>query len=131
MYYYEVRANGISTWISGTDLPKFFQKDSAISQPSLTPFFMDAIWPDTWPDASDLPPKDLFLGDVNSSLGRVCLARHPFVPNATSTAGQPLPSAINMGYADGHSGKIALQNLKTVVWHKDYQPIWNPWKTSP
>src|SRR5437763_1249585 len=23
---------------------KFFQKDTAVSQPSLTPFFMDAIW---------------------------------------------------------------------------------------
>jgi prepilin-type N-terminal cleavage/methylation domain-containing protein len=131
MYYYEIRDNGISRWISQTDLPKFFQKDSAISQPSLTPFFMDAIWPDTWPLATDLPPNDLFLGDVNSSLGRICLARHPFVPNAKSTSGQRLPSAINMGFTDGHSGKIPLQNLKTVIWHKDYQPIWNPWKTAP
>ena len=131
MYYYEVRDNGISRWISATDLPKFFQRDSAISQPSLTPFFMDAIWPDTWPEASDLPPNDLFLGDVNSSLGRICLARHPFVPNAKSSSGKRLPSAINMGFTDGHSGKIALQQLKTVIWHKDYQPIYDPWRTAP
>jgi prepilin-type N-terminal cleavage/methylation domain-containing protein len=131
MYYYEVKNNGISTWIGGSDIPKFFQKDSAVTQPSLTPFFMDAIWPDTWPVASDMPPSDLFLGDVNSSIGRICLARHPFVPNAKSTSGKPLPSAVNMGFTDGHSGRVPLQKLKTVIWHKDYQPIWDPWKTAP
>ncbi len=131
MYYYETKNNGISTWIGASDLPKFFQRDSAVSQPSQTPFFMDAIWPDTWPIASDLPPRDLFLGDVNSSIGRICLARHPFVTNAKSANGQRLPSAINMGYTDGHSGKLALQNIKAVYWHKDYQLIYNPWKTTP
>ena len=131
LYYYEVVNNGISTWISSSDLPKFFQKDSAITQPALTPFFMDALWPDTWPQSSDTPPHDLFLGDVNSSLGRICLARHPFVPGAKSANGKALPSAINMAFADGHAGKIPLQRLKSVVWHKDYQPIWDPWKTSP
>jgi prepilin-type N-terminal cleavage/methylation domain-containing protein/prepilin-type processing-associated H-X9-DG protein len=131
MYYYEVANNGISTWISAGDSPKFFQRDSAITQPSLTPFFMDSIWPDTWPLAADLPPSDLFLGDVNSSLGRICLARHPMMGNAKSASGQRLPSAINMAYADGHSGKIPLQNLKSVIWHQGYQPIYDPWKTKP
>jgi len=131
LYYYEIANNGISKWVSPNDLPKFFQRDSAISQPSLTPFFMDGIWPDTWPSASDLPPTDLFLGDVNSALGRICLARHPMMGNAKSASGQRLPSAINMGYTDGHSGKLPLQNLKSVIWHKGYQPIYNPWKTTP
>lgn len=131
MYYYETKNNGISTWISPSDLPKFFQKDSAVAQPSLTPFFMDSIWPDTWPEATDLPPSDLFLGNVNSSLGRVCLARHSLVLNAKSASGQLLPSGINIGYVDGHAGKIPLQQLKTVIWYKDYQPIYDPWKTAP
>lgn len=131
LYYYETKPNGISTWIPASELPKFFQKDSAITQASVTPFFMDAIWPDTWVAASDLPPTDLFLGDVTLALGRVCVARHPFVSNAKSASGKPLPSAINMGYADGHAGKLPLQKIKSVVWHKDYQPIWDPWRTSP
>jgi prepilin-type N-terminal cleavage/methylation domain-containing protein/prepilin-type processing-associated H-X9-DG protein len=131
LYYYENRPNGISTWIGANELPKFFQKDSAITQPSLTPFFMDAIWPDTWITAADLPPSDLFLGDVNSALGRICLARHPFVSGAKTAFGKPLPSGINIAYADGHAGKLPLQRLKTVIWHRDYQPIWDPWKTSP
>jgi prepilin-type N-terminal cleavage/methylation domain-containing protein len=131
MYYYEVANNGINTWIQGSDLSKFFQKDSAISQPSLTPFFMDGIWPDTWPIASDMPPTDLFLGNVNSSIGRICLARHGFVPNAKSSSGKALPSGINLGYTDGHAGKLPLQRIKTLIWHKDYQPIWDPWKSTP
>lgn len=131
LYYYENKVNGISTWIPASEMPKFFQKDSAITQAALTPFFMDAIWPDTWITASDLPQQDLFLGDVNLALGRVCLARHPFITNAKSTPGRPLPSAINMGYADGHAGKLPLQKIKTVIWHNGYQPIWDPWKTTP
>ena len=130
LYYWEVKNNGISTWIGGSDISKFFQKDSAVTQPSLTPFFMDAIWPDTWVEASDQPPRDLFLGDVNSALGRICIARHPLT-STKSANGKPLPSAINMGYVDGHSGKIKLQQLKSVIWHKDYQPIYDPWRTSP
>jgi hypothetical protein len=131
MYYFEVRDNGISKWISSADLPKFFQRDAAIPQPSLTPFFMDSIWPDTWPIATDLPPSDLFLGDVNSSLGRICLARHPMTANAKSASGQRLPSAITIGFVDGHSSKVPLQNLKSMIWHKDYQPIYDPWKITP
>jgi prepilin-type processing-associated H-X9-DG protein len=45
--------------------------------------------------------------------------------------GDRLPSAINMSYADGHAGKLPLQNIKTVTWHVDYTPIADPWKTSP
>jgi prepilin-type N-terminal cleavage/methylation domain-containing protein/prepilin-type processing-associated H-X9-DG protein len=131
LYYYETKPNGISTWIGASEVPKFFQKDSAITQAALTPFFMDAIWPDTWISSSDLPPQDLFLGNVNLALGRVCLARHPFLPNARSTSGRQLPSAINMAFADGHAGKLPLQKIKTVIWHNGYQPIYDPWKTSP
>jgi prepilin-type N-terminal cleavage/methylation domain-containing protein len=131
LYWYEVRNDGISTWIGSGDVPKFFQKDTAVSQPSLTPFFMDAIWPDTWPGAGDVPPPNLYLGDVNSSLGRICIARHTLMRTSKVTNGKALPSGINMSYVDGHSGKIPLQNLKTVIWHKGYVPIGDPWKTTP
>lgn len=130
LYYYEVANNGISRWISPSDLPKFFQRDTALSQPTLTPFFMDAIWPDTWPEAGDLPQSDLSLGDVNNALGRICIARHSLM-RARTTRGKPLPSGINISYADGHAGKLPLQNIKTVIWHKGYVPIGDPWKTSP
>jgi len=112
-------------------VPKFFQKDTAVAKPSLTPFFADAIWPDTWPTILDKPPTDLFLGAVNSAIGRVCIARHPLIANAKATANVKLPGAINMSYVDGHGGRLPLQQLKTVYWHVNYVPVDDPWKTTP
>jgi prepilin-type N-terminal cleavage/methylation domain-containing protein/prepilin-type processing-associated H-X9-DG protein len=132
LYYYETsNPDGISRWIGASDKSKFFQKDTTIPFPSTTPYFMDAIWPDLWPSMDDLPPTDLFAGNTGTSLGRCCLTRHPLMRSAKSKAGQPLPSAINMSYADGHAGKIRLQDIKTVTWHLGYTPIQDPWRTSP
>jgi prepilin-type N-terminal cleavage/methylation domain-containing protein/prepilin-type processing-associated H-X9-DG protein len=132
LYYYETsNPDGVSRWIGPEHRAKFFQKDTAIAQTSTTPFFMDALWPDLWPMKDDLPPTDLFLGDVNTSLGRCCLARHPFIKSAKAKRGEKLPSGINMSYADGHAGKLRLQDIKKPTWHVDFVPIDDPWRTSP
>jgi prepilin-type N-terminal cleavage/methylation domain-containing protein len=128
LYYYDTKPDGVSTWVS--DKAKFFQKDTLITMPALTPFFMDGIWPDTWPEITDAPSSDLFMGNVNSALGRISIARHPLV-RTRSTSNKPLPSAINIGYVDGHSGKLPLQKLKTVYWHVGYVPVEDVWKTTP
>ncbi len=109
---------------------RFFQKDTAIGSSATTPFFMDAIWPDLWPGKDDVPPTDLLLGNVNSSLGRCTIARHPLA-KVRVQEGERLPSAINMSYADGHAGRIALQDIKTPTWHAGYIPIADPWRTTP
>jgi len=129
LYYFDRKPDGVSTWVQ--DYSKFFQKDVAVTQPALTPFFMDAIWPDTWPTRTDLPSTDLYLGNVNQALGRICIARHPLQKNARAANGRPLPGAINMSYVDGHSAKLPLQKIKTVIWHKGYAPIGDPWRTTP
>jgi prepilin-type N-terminal cleavage/methylation domain-containing protein/prepilin-type processing-associated H-X9-DG protein len=134
MYFYETaNPNGVSRWIGQSERPKFFQTDSAIPFPSTTPFFMDALWPDTWPGMGDLPPTDLFNGAQGTSLGRITLARHPLLRAAAArvVTGQKLPSGINMSFADGHAEKLPLQQIKRVTWHKDYKPISDPWKTTP
>lgn len=131
-YYYETaNPNGVSRWITASERGKFFQKDSNVPFPSTTPFFMDALWPDAWPGASDTPPLDLFTGNTGTSLGRVALARHPLLRTARVKAGDKLPSGINMSYADGHAGKLQLQKIKTVTWHMGYMPISDPWRTTP
>ena len=129
LYYYDTKPDGVSTWIQ--DLPKFFQKDAAVTRPALTPFFMDAIWPDTWPTAADLPPTDLYLGNVNTSLGRICIARHPLQRQLKAANAKPVPGAIMMSYADGHAGKLPLQQIKNLYWHKGAVPIGDPWRTTP
>lgn len=129
LYYYDTKPDGVSTWVQ--DTAKFFQKDVAVTQPALTPFFMDAIWPDTWPVITDLPAADLFLGNVNQALGRITIARHPLQKNAHATSGTRIPGAIEVSYVDGHAGKLPLQKLKTVYWHKGYVPTDDVWRTSP
>ncbi len=132
LYYYDTsNPDGVSRWVSADQKGKFFQRDTAIPSTSTTPFFMDAIWPDLWPGQGDLPPTDLFLGDPATSLGRCVIARHPVTRNAKAKSGQPLAGGINMSYADGHAGKLRLQDIKTPTWHLGYQPISNPWRTTP
>jgi prepilin-type processing-associated H-X9-DG protein len=109
----------------------YYAKDSCITHPTVSPVFMDAIWPDTWPQVSSPGPTDLVNGSDNSPLGRCCLARHPLMRGAKPASGQPLPSGVNLGYADGHGAKLRLQDIKTVCWHQGYVGTANPWNLSP
>ena len=116
--------------------PMYYTKDTTFVQPSSTPVFMDGIWPDTWPQATDTPGPlltggnyDLYLGGGASanSLGRICISRYPMT-HTTVASGSPLPGAINMSYADGHAGRLPLQQIKMVLWHQDYVVSGNPWQ---
>jgi prepilin-type N-terminal cleavage/methylation domain-containing protein len=128
LYYFDTKSDGVSTWVN--DKAKFFQKESLITTPVLTPFFMDALWPDTWPILQDTPPTDLYVGNVNTSLGRICLARHPLSRQKIANR-QPVPGSITMGFADGHASKVPLKKLKTFYWHVGYTPVDDLWKTTP
>ena len=116
--------------------PLYYKSDVTFAQPDLTPIFMDAIWPDTWPQETDMPGPSLTGGNYDlyfgggptaSPFGRICIARHPLT-RGTVASGQPLPGAINMSYADGHAGKLPLQQIKMVLWHQGYVVSGNPWQ---
>ncbi len=92
---------------------------------------MDAIWPDTWPTIADIPPSDPFVRNVNSAIGRICIARHPLRRGADTVSQQRLPGAIQMSQVDGQAGKLPLQKLKSVFRHKDYVSVEDPWRTTP
>lgn len=125
-------SSDIAKWVPSSEAGKFFGKESAITRPTDTPTFYDAIWPDAWPLKTDLLATDLSTGDPSTSLGRCSIARHPLKPGK-ALAGQPVPNfcAINMGFADGHAARLKLQDIKTVVWHAGFQPSPNPWATTP
>jgi prepilin-type N-terminal cleavage/methylation domain-containing protein/prepilin-type processing-associated H-X9-DG protein len=132
LYYWESQTpDGIITKASKGD--DFFQTDTGISKPTETPFFMDAVHPDLWPDAKDLPAGGPANGNATSDLGRITIGRHPLRAGDKVTPGQAIPAAlaINMSFADGHAAKLPLQKMKTVIWHKNYVPISDPWKTTP
>ena len=128
LYYYDSASMGF------LNLPpaKFFQKENAITRTSETPTFYDAVWPDAWPQIGDvLSGINVATGSTASGfMGRLCVARHP-LKNGTTVLNQPIPGAINMGFADGHASLKKLQDIKNVVWSVGFTPNANPWATSP
>jgi prepilin-type processing-associated H-X9-DG protein len=126
----------ITDWIPERDLPLFFQKDSAITQPSQTPAFYDAVWPDGWPLITDTLYSDLVNGPGSSTasasgLERLSIARHPLIAGAKAVPNHTVPGAINMGFADGHACVWKLQSSKNVLWHVGFTPNANPWASGP
>ena len=110
--------------------PLYYAKDSYINTPTLTPVFMDGIWPDTWPVGNVSPPGEIVRGTDGSPFGRCSVPRHLLLQTATVTANQPIPGGENMSYADGHAGRLALQNMKNLMWHVGSVPVPNPWDES-
>ena len=117
--------NGWLYWpaYSAEMAPKSFQKESGILNASLTPVFGDAMWVDAWPEPTDLPARDLYIGDgVAGGLGRFMIARHGGRGTVKSSfkiaPGQPLPAGINLVCADGHVDFARLDNLWNYSWHR-------------
>jgi prepilin-type N-terminal cleavage/methylation domain-containing protein len=118
----------------GTEAPyntMYYFHDTEITHPTLTPVFTDGIWPDAWPQITDVPTAGpVPPTSTGDEISRVILARHPFLRNAIITQNQPLPGSDNMSYADGHAGLIRMENIKNVYWSQGYTPVANPWSTS-
>jgi prepilin-type N-terminal cleavage/methylation domain-containing protein len=101
-----------------------FRRESAIQKPTLTPVFVDSMWVDLWPYATDLPANNLYTGEYQpAAMGRCTLARHGAVkaPTTFSTA-QKMPGGLIMGMADGHAEMVKLESLWNYYWHADYKP---------
>lgn len=110
-----------------------FGKMDAVSHPSQTPFFCDAVWCDGWPDSGspttagdNLPsPFNLYAGSGSGTpmMGRLCIARHggkdPHgAPTAiTVSANRFLPGGINLSFTDGHVEYSQLNGLWSYYWH--------------
>jgi hypothetical protein len=121
LYTYE----GASQWYS--DRNKYFLKDTAIAAPSKTPFFMDAIWPDLWPQTNDPPARNLYFGERPSGgMSRCTIARHlissPKAAPRNVARGEKMPGGIAVSFADAHVEMVRLENLWQLYWHNNYQP---------
>lgn len=119
---------GASQWVN--EPQNYFKSDTDIKQTTRTPRFVDGVWPDVWPHASDVPPTDLFNGVGTAGgggpMGRVTIARHgskPAIqaPRSASIA-QRLPGAVDVCFIDNHVENVKLDNLWTLIWHKNYTP---------
>src|SRR5262249_27983845 len=74
-----------------------FGAETTIKHPVDTPLLGDAIWVDGWPREAEGPPKDLYLGNAGTGVGRFCIARHggagPLAAPRAITSSEGLPAA--------------------------------------
>lgn len=112
--------------------PKLFRVQGDITNPAQTPIFMDSMWVDVWPEATDPPATDfyngaLFIGaNQTGPICRITIARHGSrsarsAPRNVDTT-QRLPGSIDLGCYDGHVEFAPTENLWNYYWHKDYVP---------
>jgi prepilin-type N-terminal cleavage/methylation domain-containing protein len=109
-----------------TDGGKCFTSDNAVVNGSRTPYFVDAMWPDLWPKATDQPTANLYTGGtvINNEMQRCLIARHggsgPASAPRNTDIRQKLPGAINVACVDGHVELSPLENLWNFQWHVAY-----------
>ncbi len=114
----------------GLNLAEAFSKESQLLHSTQTPMFADGIWPDAWPEPTDIPWPDLQTGEEAdvpggpAGLDRLMIARHgPNLPNSVPTfvlITQPLPGGINLAFIDGHVQNMSLNNLWSIYWNNDW-----------
>ncbi len=113
----------------GLQLGYLFQKESAITQPSQTPFFYDSVWTDAWPMETDPPARNLLAGgstfQTTGGINRATISRHGGRPAGSAPTSVPpgsqLPGLINIGMADGHVESTKLDFLWNYTWHLNWK----------
>ncbi len=133
--------------IDSSDIPSFFPTVSAIKHPSQTPEFVDALWPDLWPNQlgtldGNNGAWDLYAdnnrantgtaGSQNQGMARCCIARHGGIGPIGSTmkvSGTKWPlwnGGVNLSCADGHVEPTTLEGLWSYYWNMTVPPGTRP-----
>jgi len=73
------------------------------------PVFTDSVWVDTLPSDKQVVPFDLQDPIDDYGFGRICIDRHKL--------------AINLSFADGHAGRVILEDLWKLKWNKTFSPV--------
>ncbi len=142
--WFYLYTSSMGSFIDPSDATRFFGSAAAVTHPSLTPMFMDALWPDLWPyqdgisDALDSRNFDLG-GYVNVTVGgpgtprqglvRCMIGRHGICPPATApmyenTEILPWPDVgVNVSLADGHVEYSSAQHLFQYYWNRNAVPV--------
>lgn len=110
----------------------YYTKDSSMERPVNTPFFVDGVWCDAWPNEKDGPSKNLYTGQYgghDNEMGRFTVQRHGAGNAAAAsrnytTAWQfgPPKGGLNIALGDGHVELTRLVNLWSYNWHRHWNP---------
>jgi prepilin-type N-terminal cleavage/methylation domain-containing protein/prepilin-type processing-associated H-X9-DG protein len=131
-------------FINSGDATRFFGSAAAVTHPSLTPMFLDALWPDLWPyqggtsDQYNSRNYNLY-GNINLTQGgagsprqgipRCMIGRHGICPPATASMNEstgilPWPDVgVNISLADGHVEYSSAQHLFGYYWNRYAVPV--------
>ena len=105
------------------DPKKQFAGEGSYQNPVKTPIFADCNWADSWPLATDAPPRDVGTGGNSAMMQRFCIARHGSTPGGKSIkvpVGAVMPGSVHMVFTDGHVESVKLEQLWSLAWHRDY-----------
>jgi hypothetical protein len=124
-YYGSYTLNGWFYAMGTSPGPGYFGKDTSVQFPSRTPLFMDGIWADCWPLATDTPAYDLYDGVDDGGMGRITIVRHgglsPGQAPRLTRSPPPRNSGIQIDYADSHAAYVPLANLWQQYWSYGYE----------
>ena len=123
-YLYDPGQVASDPTFAGMNSTLCFGKDSTITSPVLTPEFADCIRFGGAPLATDTPARNLYTGATTPEMGRFTIARHGSASSQAAPqnvpAGQKMPGAIDMSFADGHAQNAKLEDLWNYSWSKGY-----------
>ena len=128
---------GYNGWLY-SDLVKYYPKtaewvfttEASIQNPASTPVFLDENWVDLSPEEADPPWRNLYTGapfgiSPTDNMGRCTIARHNVRSPASApralAPGQLMPGGIMVGFAEGHSRLVKLEELWTLYWHLNWE----------
>jgi len=105
-----------------------YHNPASVPKPTLVPVFMDAAWINFDPLETDPPARNLYdplSSSTSEGMPRVCVDRHGGESAGSAPRnvlpGTVLPGRIDMGFVDGHTEPVNLQNLWTYYWHLNWQ----------
>ncbi len=140
LYKYQ---DSMSYFINSSDITSFYGSEGAIKYPSQTPEFVDALWPDLWPNqggnldgnngswdlyADNNRASDTTVGGQNQGMARCCIARHSGkgpIGSTMKVAGNTRPlwnGGVNLSCADGHVEFTTLEGLWSYHWNLTVAP---------
>jgi prepilin-type N-terminal cleavage/methylation domain-containing protein len=144
LYQYQTAIAGFAV-----NQKNYFNTFSAVTHPSGTPIFVDALWPDLWPYQGDPPVADASdtwypfddnnnangSGSAGSGMVRCLIQRHGAHPltgpkgfSVTDTDEAtglmiPLAGGVNVVLQDGHAEYSTLDHLWLYYWNKRSVPV--------
>ncbi len=110
---------------TGANVKQYYGNYTAIQQPSQTPFFMDSIWVDLWPQSTDPAPTDLLAGNFGQDgIDRCVVSRHggkgALSAPRNVPPGQPLLGSIDIACTDGHVDQAPLETVWNYYWNNGW-----------